>query len=211
MTALTSAALVHAASSQEAALKALILTSALATFPEMAEADFSSVLADIRLLVHAEIGNTASTHDLTLGLEHSPTVTSGDGVVALLTGANEVDGHLSSALSVFVRGNVAASLLIPHAYAIADEIDSLVARNHIPMRFQGGHVYYCFDAKNSTPESINKALSSSIAMYPVAWVFSVVGQDCKPILAIIPVFDGDGWALAGSVDTIFPMLRPRMH
>jgi len=211
MTSHISAALVRAASSQEAALTTLIRASALTLFPDMTEETLISVLADIRLLVHAEVGNTARELDLSRALEHSPTITSGDGVVALLTGANEVDAYLSSVLSLLMCDHPEAELLVPHAYAIESEIDSLVARNHIQMRFEAGHVYYCFDATNSTPESINKSLGSSIAMYSVAWVFSGTGYDCKPILAIASVFDGDGWALAGSLDTIFPTLRPRIH
>jgi hypothetical protein len=211
MTTLTSVALVCASPQQEAALETIIRASGLNTFPEMGEAAFASELADIRLLVHAEVRNTASEHDLSTALEGSPTVISGNGEVALLTGANEVDSYLSSALSVFVRGKVAASLLIPHSYALEDEIDSLVARNQIPMRFQAGHVYYCFDATNSAPDSINKALGSCIAMYSVAWILGGSGCDYKPILAFIPVFDGDGWALAGSIDALFPALRCRMH
>lgn len=211
MTSHIAVALVRAASSQEAALKTLIRANAMTLFPDMTEEALVSVLADIRLLVHAEVGSTAHGLDLSRALEHSPTITSGDGVVALLTGANEVDAYLSSVLSLLMRDHPEAELLVPHVYAIESEIDSLVARNHIRMRFQAGHVYYCFDAANSTAESINKSLGSSIAMYSVAWVFSGTGYDCKPILAIAPVFDGDGWALAGSLDTIFPALGSRIH
>lgn len=207
----TSVTTVHAASSQEAALKALIRASAITVFPDMPETALAPLLADIKLLIHTEAGDTAAAHDLSMALEHSPSITSSDGVVSLLTGANNVADHLSSALSVFLRRSAAASLLIPHAYATKAEISSLVARNHIPMCFQADQVYYCFNALDCEPESIRKSLGSTIAMYSVAWVFSDTSYDRKPVLAFVPVFDGDGWAVAGFLDTIFPTRRPQIH
>lgn len=211
MTFHTSVTLVRAASLQEAALKAIIEADALANFHDIAKGDLAAIVANVCLLTHAEVGEMVPASDLLQGLEQSPVAISGDGVVSLLTGANDVASHLSSELSMLLHDDATATLQVPHAYATQAEIDSLVARNHIPMRVQADQVYYCFDAMNCESELIRKSLGSTIAMHSVAWVFSGAGHNKKPALALVPIFDGDGWALAGSFSTIFPTIHPSMH
>lgn len=211
MTIPPSVAFVKAASSQEAALREIVRSAAGGAFPDMVEPAIALFLANVHLLVHTEVGVAASTQDLSLALEHSPVITSADGTVSLLAGANDVAGYLASVLSTFVRSTSDASLLIPHEYATEGEIGALTERSGIAMRVEDEQVYQNFDASQCEPRLIRKALGSTVAMHSVSWVLASDGRWRKPILAFLPVFDGDGWAVTGLTDALFPKSRSAMH
>jgi hypothetical protein len=203
--------LIGTSSIQTSILNTLVRENALTMFPEMVKEGLSLELTKTSLLLHMDAGVLARAHSLSSGLEFSPTAPTADGSVFRSTGAGEVDACLASALAALFHNDHALSLLVPHAYAKEDELQSLQIRAKVPARFLGGHVHYCFDATNSEAGSITKALGSGLAMYSVSWLVRGNGCQNKPVLAMVPVFDGDGWGLMGEVKDIFPKLSRRMN
>jgi len=168
MTSPHSIAFVRAAPSQEAAFNELVLPAIRETFPAMSDEATATLLASVRLVVHADVGFAASARSLSVALEDSPVFESAKGDVTLLAGANDVTAHVADTLSLIISNND-ATLLIPHEFALESEIRALSARIGITMQSVGEHVYQRFMARDCAPKSIYKALGSTIPMHSVCW------------------------------------------
>jgi hypothetical protein len=75
----------------------------------------------------------------------------------------------------------------------------------IPNDFQ---FYVTFNAGCADPEIIRRALTRMIGCYSVAWLFDDAGTLVRPAVAVIPIFDGDGFALMARSRTSIRMLLP---
>lgn len=69
-------------------------------------------------------------------------------------------------------------------------------------------VYVIFSPERADPEIIRRALASMIGGYSVAWLFDDAGALIHPVGAVIPIFDGDGFALMAPSQTSIRTFLP---
>lgn len=150
--------------------------------------------SSVELLVHEAISRPVDV-DISHAIPDSPTEPSLDGRVALMTGAMAVGRALAANLSMAISKNDCLRLLVPHAYAVPSEVASLQDDFGGNVVAYSDAAYVLFSAGRADPEIIRRALASMIGSYSVAWLFNDAGTLVSPVVAVIPVFDGDGFAL----------------
>lgn len=166
--------------------------------------DFPS---SVELLVHEKICHSVDG-DISHAIPESPTVPSLDGRVTHVAGAMAVGGALAASLSMAMSVNDRIRLLVPHAYAMPNEIGSLQERYGGNVVAFSENVYVTFSVGCADPEIIRRALTRMISGYSVAWLFDDAGSLVRPAVAVIPIFDGDGFALMARSWTSIRMLLP---
>jgi len=174
--------------------------------------DFQS---SVELLVHEAISHPVD-EDISRGIPESPTVPSVGGQVTLMAGAMAVGSALAVSLSVAISKNDCLSFLVPHAYALPNEVASLQDRYGGNVVTFSEKVYVMFNPGCADPEIIRRALTRMIGGYSVAWLFDDGGGLDHPVLAVVPIFDGDGFALMArsrtSIRTFLPDIPiPLLH
>ncbi|URL58176.1 hypothetical protein IM816_16500 [Luteibacter flocculans] len=153
--------------------------------------DFQS---SVELLVHEAVRHPVDG-DISQGIPETPTAPSLGGRVTLLTGAMAVGSSFAASLSAAISRNDRLRLLVPHAYAVPTEVASLqddFGGNVVT--FSEG-VYVTFRSGHAGPEIVRRALASMIGGYSVAWLFDDGEALYHPVIAAVPIFDGDGFAL----------------
>jgi hypothetical protein len=166
--------------------------------------DFQS---SVELLVHEAIKHPVDG-DIKHAIPETPTAPSLDGRVTLMTGAMAVGRCFAASLSLAISRNDRLRLLVPHAYAVPNEVASLQGDfGGNVVTFSEG-VYVTFRAGHVDPEIVRRALASMIGGYSVAWLFDDAGALAHPVIAVVPIFDGDGFALMArsrtSIRTFLP-------
>jgi hypothetical protein len=150
----------------------------------------------VRLMAHPE-ARIPESGLLSTALGGMPTIASSDGRVTFLSGAMQVGAALAGSLSEAIQADPTLSLWIPHGYAVPGEIASLQPTYEGHAVVVGGHVYMKFQGAGIEPELIRRALASMIGCYSVGWLVSAAAGPAVARLAIVPIFDGDGFALGG--------------
>lgn len=150
----------------------------------------------VRLMAHPE-ARIPESGLLSTALGGMPTIASSDGRVTFLSGAIQVGAALAVSLSEAILADPTLSLWIPHGYAVPGEIASLQPKFGAHAVAVGGHVYMKFQGAGIEPELIRRALASMIGCYSVGWLVSAAPGQYVAKLAIVPIFDGDGFALVG--------------
>lgn len=166
--------------------------------------DFQS---SVELLVHDTICHPVD-RDISHAIPESPTVPSLDGRVTLMAGGMDVGSALAASLSMAISVNERIRLLVPHAYAMPNDIGSLQDRYGGNVVAFSEKVYVMFSAGCADPEIIRRALTRMIGGYSVAWLFDDAGSLVRPVVAVIPIFDGDGFGLMARSRTSIRMLLP---
>jgi hypothetical protein len=164
-------------------------------------------LSSVELCVH-EAACQPVDGDIFQAIPESPTVSSPDGRVTLLVGAMAVGGALAASLSVAISSDDRLTLLVPHAYAMPSEVESLQDSYGGSVVTFSENVYVRFDCWHADPEIIRGALTNMIGGYSVAWLFDDAGALARPVVAVVSVFDGDGFALIAGSRTSATALLP---
>jgi len=125
-----------------------------------------------------------------------------------LTGATSLGGLVASGLNRAISSDRRMTLLVPHAYALPSEVDSLQEDFGGNVIALGENVYVRFESGRSTAETIRRALASMISGFSVAWLFADAGALVEPRLALVPIFDADGFAVlartTSDIESFFP-------
>ena len=150
----------------------------------------------IELMVHDDVVGPIH-QSIAHGLPQSPHQTSSDGSVIYLSGAREVGMDLATRLVAVLEEDRNKVLYIPHAYANPVEIDSLQGEFNGNVLELAGKVYIRFSGPNILPELIRRALASMICGYSVGWLLERDLPAGNPCSAVVPIFDGEGWAVLG--------------
>ena len=151
----------------------------------------------IGLMVHDHVNGPLPTN-LAHGLPQSPVEDlSSTGQVTFLTGGRQVALELASRLQILLGEDMEKVLYIPHAYANVDEIPSLQEDFDGNVVKVNDKVFVKISGSSVSIEVIRKALGSMIGCYSVGWVVTPDLPDARFCSAIVPVFDGEGWALVG--------------
>ncbi len=158
----------------------------------------------LELMVHSDVAGPLPAN-IGHGLPQSPRCPTSDGGLVFLSGGRtlglEVATYLVEALSI----DASRVLYIPHAYARPDEMKSLqddFSGNVVEVR---GRVYVRSCGPAIEPELVRRALACMIGGYSVAWLLGSDLPDVKPCSAVVPVFDGEGWAVLGQ--SILPAVK----
>lgn len=159
--------------------------------------DFQS---SVELLVHEAVCHPVDG-DISNAIPETPTTPSLDGQVTLMTGAMTVGSSLAKSLSTAVSRNDHLRLLVPHAYATSEEVASLQDDFGGNVCAFSKGVYVTFRSGHTDPEIVRRALASMIGGYSVAWLFDDAGALSHPVIAVVPIFDGDGFALVAPSPT----------
>jgi hypothetical protein len=153
--------------------------------------DFQS---SVELVVHGAIRHPVDG-DISHAIPETPTAPSLDGRMTLMTGAMAVGSAFAASLSMAISKDDRLRFLVPHAYAVPSEVPSLqddFGGNVVT--FSEG-VYVAFGSGHTDPEIVRRALASMIGGYSVAWLFDDADVLVHPVAAVVPIFDGDGFAL----------------
>jgi hypothetical protein len=156
----------------------------------------STLMPSIELLVHDNV-NGPITQDIAHGLYQSPHQISPDGKITFLSGAREVGLELATCLATLLEVNSKKTLYIPHAYALPAEIESLQDRFGGRVLELAGRVYIRCSGPNVDPELVRQALARMMCGYSVGWLLDRDLPTGKPCSAVVPIFDGEGWAICG--------------
>lgn len=166
--------------------------------------DFQS---SVELLVHEAIRHSVDG-DINHAIPETPTERSLDGRVTLMSGAMDVGRSFAASLSMAISRNDGLRLLVPHAYAVPNEVASLQDDFGGNVVTFSERVYVTFKSGHADPEIVRRALASMIGGYSVAWLFDDAGALAHPVVAVVPIFDGDGFALVArsrtSIRTFLP-------
>jgi hypothetical protein len=125
-----------------------------------------------------------------------------------MAGAMAVGSSVAASLSSAISRNSSLRLLVPHAYAVPKEVDSLQDDFDENVAVFPGGVYVMFKSGRTEAETVRRALASMIGCYSVAWLFDDADAMSSPVIAIVPVFDGDGIAMMSSSTTVVRELLP---
>lgn len=174
--------------------------------------DFQS---SVELLVHQAIRHSVDG-DISHAIPETPTESSLHGRVTLMTGAMAVGSAFAASLSRAISRNDRLRLLIPHAYAVPNEVASLQDDFGGNVVTFSERVYVALRFGHADPEIVRRALASMIGSYSVAWLFDDAGALFHPVVAVVPIFDGDGFALMApsrrSIRTFLPDIPvPLLH
>jgi len=174
--------------------------------------DFES---SVELLVHEAIRRPVDG-DISHGIPETPTAPSLDGRATLMTGAMAVGSSFAASLSMAISASDCVRLFVPHAYAMPNEVESLQDRYGGNVVAFSENVYVMFNSGCADPEIIRRALTRMIGGYSVAWLFDDGETLVHPVVAIVPIFDGDGFALMArsrtSIRTFLPDIPiPLLH
>ena len=174
--------------------------------------DFHS---SVELLVHEAIKHPVDG-DIKHAIPETPTAPSLDGRVTHMPGATAVARCFAASLSLAISRNDRLRLLAPHAYAVPSEVDSLQDDFDGNVVSFSERVYVTFKAGRVDPEIVRRALASMIGGYSVAWLFDDAEALTNPVIAIVSIFDGDGFALMArspsSIRTLLPDIpTPLVH
>lgn len=115
-----------------------------------------------------------------------------------LTGATSLGGLVASRLDRAISAGGKMALLVPHAYALPREVESLQKEFGGNVVALGTNVFVRFESGRSTAETIRGALANMICGFSVAWLFADAGAPLEPVLALVSIFDADGFAIAAS-------------
>jgi hypothetical protein len=159
--------------------------------------DFQS---SVELLVHEAICQPVEG-DISHAIPETPTVSLLDGRVSVMEGSMAVGRSVASSLSTAISRNDRLRLLVPHAYAVAEEVASLQDKFDGNVVTFSEKVYVTFSFARTEPEIIRRALASMIGGYSVAWLFDDATALLHPVAAFVPIFDGDGFALVARTRT----------
>ena len=172
--------------------------------PLLISEDFQS---SVELVVHEAI-QTPVVGDISHAIPDTPTVSSLDGHVTLMTGAMAVGESFAVSLSAAIARDDQLTFVVPHAYALANEVASLqddFGRNVVTFF---GKVYVTFRSGHADPEMVRRALASMIGGYSVAWLFDDAEALVRPVVAVVPIFDGDGFGLVAQSRTSIRKFLP---
>lgn len=163
--------------------------------------------SSIELLIHQAV-HLHVDGDIGQAIPETPSAPSAGGRVTLMTGAMAVGRSFAASLSLAISRNNSLRLLVPHAYAVPKEVDSLQDDfDGNVVAFPGG-VYVMFKSGRTEAETVRRALASMIGCYSVAWLFDDADALSSPVIAIVPVFDGDGFAIMSSSKSVVRELLP---
>ena len=166
--------------------------------------------SSVELLVHESISHSVE-EDISFGISDSPTVPALGGRGTLMVGAMSVYRALATNISTAISENDRLTFLVPHAYAIPSEADSLQGTfGGNVVTFNDG-VYVKFRDTSFDPEIIRRAMASMIGCYSVAWLFDDGEALVHPVVAVVPIFDGDGFALVAPSRTSIRALLPSIN
>jgi hypothetical protein len=155
----------------------------------------------IELMVHDDVVGPIH-QSIAHGLPQSPHQVSSDGSVVYLSGAREVGMDLATRLVAVLEVDHNKVLYIPHAYANPVEINSLQGEFNKNVLELAGKVYIRCSGPNIASELIRRALASMICGYSVGWLLDGDLPAGNPCMAVVPIFDGEGWAVLGK--SVFP-------
>lgn len=152
--------------------------------------------SSVELLVSGRIQGPVDG-DIFHGIPDSPAVPMLGGRITLAEGSMAVRSALAESLSRAISANEQVVLLVPHAYALPKEVESLQSRYGGNMAIFSDNVYVAFSADCADSQIIRRALARMIGAYSVAWIFNDAEVLAQPVAAVVSVFDGDGFALVG--------------
>jgi len=148
------------------------------------------------LMVHGDVVGPLP-QSLDHGLPQSPRQISSNEGVAFLSGAREIGMEVATCLAAILAMDSNKVLYLPHAYARPTEIDSLQEDFGGLVLEVAGRVYIKGTGPGVQPELLRRALASMICGYSVGWLLDTDLPESMPSSAVVPVFDGEGWAVAG--------------
>lgn len=154
------------------------------------------IASSIELMVHDDVVGPIH-QNIDHGLPQSPHQVSSDGRVTYLSGARDVGMDLATRLVAVLEADRNKVLYIPHAYAKPTEIDSLQDEFNKNALELAGRVYIRCSGSNIVPDVIRRALASMICGYSVGWLLDCDLPAGNPCSAVVPIFDGEGWAILG--------------
>lgn len=163
--------------------------------------------SSVELLVHKAV-HIHAAGGLNHALPDTPSAPSMDDRVTLMTGAMAVGRSFAASLSLAISKNNTLRLLVPHAYAVPKEVDSLQDDFDGNVAVFPGGVYVMFKRGRTESETVRRALGSMIGCYSVAWLFDDADVLTSPVIAIVPIFDGDGFAIMSSSKLVVRELLP---
>lgn len=153
-------------------------------------------LSYLELMVHNDVISTGH-QDIAHGLPKSPRQVLTGGNAVFLSGAREVGIELAIYLAAILEADRNKCLYIPHAYARPAEIVSLQGDFDGRVIAIDERVYIRCSGPSVSPELIRRALASMICAYSVGWLLDREFPRGRPCLAVVPLFDGEGWAIMG--------------
>lgn len=154
----------------------------------------STEFQSIDLLVHEAVRHVID-QDIFQAISDSPAVPALDGLGTLVVGGMAVGKSLAENLAEMISSDARLTLLVPHAYAIPDEVATLQDDFDDSVVAFSDKVYVIFKGLRANAEIIRRALASMIGGYSVAWLFDDEGALACPAAAIVSIFDGDGFAV----------------
>lgn len=147
------------------------------------------------------------SEDIYQAISDTPTIRSVDGHVTLMSGAMSVRSSLSDSLSRAISSNNRPRLLVPHAYALPHEVASLQEDFDGNVVTFSERVYVSISSGDADAQIVRRALACMIGCYSVAWLFEDAAL-VHPVIAIVPIFDGDGFALVAPSRTSIRKFLP---
>lgn len=190
------ARLISASEEQQRILANIAWEDAAAFFPALAGTALNALTSSVELIVHDNVVGPLP-RNIAHGLPQSPRgILSGEGVV-FLAGAREVGIELATSLVTNLAEDVNRVLYVPHAYAVPSEIESLQDEFGGRVLEVIGRVYIRCSGNDVLPDLVRRAIGSMICGYSVGWLLNSDLPEGKPCSAIVPIFDGEGWAILG--------------
>lgn len=171
---------------------------------DMGEA-VKALTSSVELMVHDDVIGPLP-RNIAHGLPQSPYEISPDERAVFLSGAREVGMEVAAYLAASLAGDVDKVLYIPHAYAMPAEIESLQDEFGARVLEVIGRVYIRCSGRDIDPELVRRAIGSMMCGYSVGWLLDSDIPEGTPCSAIVPVFDGEGWAILGK-SIVSPMKK----
>ncbi|QWT21253.1 hypothetical protein KPL74_04455 [Bacillus sp. NP157] len=117
----------------------------------------SADFAAVELIVHRSVQPPVE-QELSHALADTPTLQGADGDVTVMTGAMVVGAAVATRLAATLAWDNRLTLVVPHAFAIPSEVESLQAEFEGRVVAYNDQVLIRFGNDEATPESIRRAI-----------------------------------------------------